>query len=396
VRASRIKISRAWQFAVCFGASALLFEQPGITFAAGLIAWAMFLVIMRRDRRAIVFMASSALAFAGFEWVGRIIIKHNASRLYNTDVDHRFKPNAAMGINLDGIRSPVEADDYADDTFNILLMGDSFVYGVHLDYADTVPVQMERIFAEHRAAPRIRVANFAWPSSSPGPCFRLLKNVGAKYKPDLVVQCLDVTDFRDDIRALSNVGYWDYSPTVYLLRHMGLGGELIALHDAWRPRTWFRRAGRLQQPVPAYWQFVVRQPFAASLTHMKETERNLNRIHAYCRDVLHVPFAVLLLPRNFQYSEAECPYDPARDTYDVLGPYVREPEYWLESLKPRVDFPCGSLLSWFEASPVFPKCFEDDPHWTAAGCSVAAEGIVRFLKSNELVPLSPTTNPAPG
>lgn len=387
---------KPWQFGICFVACALLFEHPIIPLVVGLAAWLLFQLIFKRNRKVLVLMISTALSIACFEWIGRLIIRHNASRFYNTDVDHRFKPDAARGINKDGIRSPVEADDYTDDTFNILLLGDSFVYGVHLDHADTIPVQLEKHFAGRYPDKKIRVVNFAWPSSSPGPCYRLLKNVGAKYKPDLVVECLDVTDFRDDLRALSDVGYWDYSPIVYILRRLGLGGELIQLHDAWRPRIWFRRSERLSQPAPAYWQFVVRQPFAASLTFMKETERNLNLINDYCRNVLKVPFAVVLFPRNFQYSDKECPYDPARDTYDVLGPYVREPERWLESLKPRVDFPCESLLSWFEASPVFPKCFDDDPHWTAAGCGVAAEGIARFLNHQSLLGRQPEATAVPG
>jgi len=377
-------------------ACAFLFNHAAIALAVGLLAWLVYQVGFRRDRRVLALLISSTLSLAAFEWVGRAILKKSVGRTFNTDVDHRLKPNPAEGINSDNIRSRFEAGDFSDDTFNIILLGDSFVFGLYLDEAETVPAHLEHLYRERKASPPVRVLNFGWPSSSPGPCYRLLVDIGAKYKPDLVIDCLDLTDFFNDFESLSKRRYWNFSPTVHLFRSIGLETAMVDLRDAWRPRTWFG-GGHLQGlPVPNNWQFVANQPLAHSLPYMRETEENLRRINDYCRDVLHVPFVTVMIPRNFQYSDRECPDDPNRVYYTPLGPYVREPERWFRELRSRVSFPCESLLAWFEESPVFPKCLPKDPHWSSGGCAVAAEGIARFLDAQGLIAPSPGPTTAPG
>ena len=386
---------RPWQFGACFVGCALLFTHLAITLVVGLTAWLIYLAVFRRDRRVIALLISTSLALVLAETAGRAIIEHRVGRTFNTDVDHRLKPNPAEGVNSDNIRCRVEASDFSDDTFNIILLGDSFVFGLYLEETETVPAHLERLYGERGKGQRVRVLNFGWPSSSPGPCYRLLVDIGAKYKPDLVVDVLDITDFFNDFESQSKRRYWNFSPTVHLIRSIGLESAMVDLRDAWRPRTWFG-GGQIQGlPVPNNWQFVANQPLAHSLPYMRETEKYLRLINDHCRDVLHVPFVTVMIPRNFQYSDRECPDDPNRVYYTPLGPYVREPERWFQQLKTRVDFPCESLLSWFEESPVFPKCFPKDPHWVSAGCAVAAEGISRFLDARGLGPgITPTSAPA--
>lgn len=387
--------AKPWQFGACFVACALLFTHTVIILAVGLMAWLIYLAAFRRDRRVIALLISTSLSFALFEAAGRAIIRRRISRTFNTDVDHRLKPNPAEGINSDGIRSRVEASDFADDTFNIILMGDSFVFGLYLNDDATVAAHLERLYRERGADPRVRVINFGWTSSSPGPGYRLLVDIGAKYKPDLVIDCLDLTDFYDDYLAMSRTRYWNVSPTVHLLRTIGLESTVVEFREAWRPRTWFG-GGQIQGlPVPNNWQFVANQPLAHSLPYMRATEENLRLIGAYCRDVLKAPFVTIMIPRNFQYSDRECADDPNRMYCTPLGPYVREPERWFTELKSRVDFPCESLLKWFEESPVFPKCFPKDPHWVSAGCAVAAEGIARVLNARGLAPPGQQTTTVP-
>lgn len=387
--------AKPWQLVICFVACALLFEQAVIILIAGLAAWLVFQIFFKRNRQILALVISTTLSIAAMEWAGRAIIKHRVGRTFNTDVDHRLKPNAAEGVNSDNIRCCVEASDFSDDTFNIILLGDSFVFGLYLNENETVPAHLERLYGERRTGQRVRVLNFGWPSSSPGPCYRLLVDIGAKYKPDLVIDCLDLTDFFNDFESQSKRRYWNFSPTVHLFRSIGLETTLVNLRNAWRPRTWFG-GGQLEGlPVPNNWQFVANQPLAHSLPYMRAAEENLRKINDHCRDVLKVPFVTIMIPRNFQYSDRECPDDPNRVYYTPLGPYVREPEKWFTALKTRVDFPCESLLTWFEESPVFPKCFPKDPHWVSAGCQVAAEGIARFLDARGLGPgATPTSAPA--
>lgn len=378
--------AKPWQLVICFVACALLFEHTVVVLIVGLAAWLLFQIIFKQNRQILALAISTTLSIAVMEWAGQAIIQHRVSRDFNIDPDHRLKPNPAEGVNSDSIRSRVEASDFSEDTFNIIVLGDSFVFGLYLQEDETVPAHLERLYARRSPAQRVRVLNFGWSSSSPGPGYRLLVDIGAKYKPDLVIDCLDLTDFFNDFESQSKRRYWNFSPTVHLFRSIGLESVMVDLRNAWRPRTWFGGGLLDGLPVPNNWQFVANQPLAHSLPYMRATEENLRKINAHCRDVLRVPFVTVMIPRNFQYSDRECADDPNRIYYTPLGPYVREPERWFTELKSRVDFPCESLLTWFEESPVFPKCFPKDPHWVSAGCAVAAEGIARVLDERGLAP----------
>ena len=76
----------------------------------------------------------------------------------------------------------------------------------------------------------------------------------------------------------------------------------------------------------------------------------------------------------YQHDARESPNARERERYTVMGPYSREPFRFFEELAPEVDYPIFSLLEDFENSGVFPKCFDNDPHWNADGHGVAAAG----------------------
>lgn len=380
--------------AAAFVVSALLFDKVITTLVVGLLAYLFYEVFFRRNPRVIILVVSSLLSFFAFEYFGKYILKAQFAKFFDEGADHRLKPDKELGINSDGIRCPDEADDFTDQTYNIIFLGDSFTYGVKLDYAMCVPAQVESILHERDPRLNARCINFGWISSSPGPSLRLLKDIGAKYKPKLVIMCLDMTDFGDDVRSLSNVGYWEKSPTAFILMRFGLRGVLQELHEStWLNFLWRAQRG-LKRPLPIMRFFVTNQPLEQSILDMQETERNLQRIADYSRETLGAGFILVMMPRHFQYSYREAPNSWEKASYTVMGPYVKEPFKWLAALKARVDYPCYSLLEEFEKTTVFPTCFDDDPHWNAAGCSVAANGIVKILVAEGIATASPTTQPA--
>ncbi|RIK67318.1 MAG: hypothetical protein DCC65_07160 [Planctomycetota bacterium] len=388
------KPHRLSYLALCFVAAALLFDKVITTLVVGLLAYVLYEIVFRRNPRVIVLVVSSVACFVAFEHFGKIILKAQFARVFDEGADHRLKPDKSRGINSDGIRCPYEADHYTDRTYNIVFLGDSFTYGAKLPYEESFPAQVEAILRDRDPALDARCINFGWISSSPGPSLRLLKDIGEKYKPKLVIMCLDMTDFGDDVRSLSNVGYWEKSPTAYLLMQFGLRGALQELHEStWLNILWRAKRG-LTRPLPVMRFFVTNQPLEESILDMQETERNLQRIVDFSRDTLGAKFILVMLPRHFQYSYREAPKSWEKASYTVMGPYVKEPFKWLAALRARVDYPCYSLLEDFEKTSVFPTCFEDDPHWNAAGCRVAAEGIVRILSAEGITRAAAATQPA--
>lgn len=376
-----MKKKDAWVLATCFLLAALLFRGVATTLAVGLLAWIAFQIIRRRNWKVLACVVSCTVSLVLFEAIGAMYMRSVFSKTFYVDADHRLIPNTAKGINSDGVRCPVEASDFRDETFNVIFLGDSFTFGYNCDSPDDAfPSQLEALVRERRGTDRFRVVNFSWPSSSPGPSFRLLRDVGHKYRPDLVILCLDMTDFHDDLRSAADLPAYEDSPTLYLLARAGLADVVFELRRDFRFDSLWRRRRAGDRPLPIHRLFVTDQPLGASLEDMQETERNIRLIAEHCEERLNADFMLVMLPRNYQYSDRESPESYIRVLYDVGGPFVREPFRWLKAFKSRAEFPCYSLLTDFESCGVFPTCFHDDPHWNRAGHTVAAEAIYRILE----------------
>ena len=119
------------------------------------------------------------------EFIGQTLLFRNGVGLFK-NVDHRMKPHTRE-TNGDGIRDAREADAYREEDWNIVFLGDSFVYGLGVERDEAIPRQFEQILAQRSPEKRIRAANFGWVSSSPLLSYRLLRDIGRRYKPDVVV-----------------------------------------------------------------------------------------------------------------------------------------------------------------------------------------------------------------
>ncbi len=323
--------------------------------------------------RLVAVAAVAAISLGFFEWIGGEILRVQVGREFQLTVDHRLVPNSKPDINSDGIRCEYEAEDFDGSTFNIIFLGDSFTYGGFLPHvSEAFPALIEDRLNSN--GDRVRVINFGWPSSSPILSDRLLADLGARYFPDLVVMCLDLTDFRDDPNYARTIRFPHLSPTKFLLRKMGLAW-LIPTGEI--PRWWPWQDER--PPLPKTY-FIVNQPLVQSRPYLGEIEASLRRLERRVREDLKAEFVLVLLPRGLQYSDRESVNYGARVLYTPLGPYVLEPNRWFETYCAATGFQCYSLLQAFRTSQVFPTCYDDDPHWNASGHRVAAEALAVFLR----------------
>ena len=288
------------------------------------------------------------------------------------DPDHRPPGNAAApGWNSDGLRQDREAEGYRDEDLVILFLGDSFTMGFRLAHPEreAFPALIEQRLgarlAEDLAPGALKVANFGWTSASPLLSARRLADIGAKYRPDLVCLCIDMTDPLDDIwyeNLLERRGltwFFDKLPiTIGLLRDHAPGfyRELFALST-----------GRNQ---PALRFFHSEQPLELSRPFLEPLAQNVRRTAELARG-LGADFCVFVHPRNYQYTDREAPEDRELEKefsrHAILGPHSAELFHWFEEFAADVDFPVFELLSDFAASDVHPHCYPDDAHWNPAG-----------------------------
>lgn len=306
-----------------------------------------------------------------FEAVGQSFLFRDKLYFVN-DVDHRMEPFSEPDINSDGIRSFKEATAFQAEDVNIIYLGDSFVYGFKLDAQDSIPSQLEALSRQNHPGLEINVANFGWVSSSPLLSLRLLRDIGRKYNPDVVLLGLDMSDFEDDIKYRKLI---ERQGTYRLLDTAPL--SLLALKKIMRKvRPLFPLHQRIFE-FPAERFFVTAHPMKSMLPYYEEVRRNIEAIHHFSQNELGARFILLIFPRSYQYSDQETPRNWEGRHYEVLGPFAHEPFRYFEEISSELDFPVVSLLEDFQSTEVFPTCFEWDPHWNEQGASIAAEASYR-------------------
>lgn len=311
--------------------------------------------------------------------VHRFLLNHYE---YVRDPDHWPEGAAsAPGWNSDGLAQDREADELTDEDYVILFLGDSFTYGYKLarPHVDAFPWVVERRLRASLDAPDIAVVNFGWTSSSPLLSRRRLEAIGAKYAPDLVVLCIDMTDPRDDIwyRCLLDrrglCAWFDRLPLA------------IRLWKDWAPESYRRLfEWSTDHELPYLRFFACEAPLDETRPFLEPMAANIEDCARAAR-ALGAEFQLFVLPRYFQYSADECPDDREQErpasAHAVLGPHSTAPFTWFErEFAPRVDFPVHSLLEAFARSDERPHCFPDDAHWTPLGHRIAGAEIARQLR----------------
>jgi hypothetical protein len=300
--------------------------------------------------------------------------------------DHRMTTEQYDDVNSDAIRSAYESSDYREEDFNVIVLGDSFVYGMFLGRQDTIPYRLEQI-AKASGQPNVRFINFGWISSSPYLSLRLLKDIGSKYKPDLVIEIVDMTDGWDDTfyqNAVEQKGFFKVA------RHMPVAAFLLGKWGREVVRKeWFSQA---LWGVPWQHYFPMERPLAETRSYLDVNVRNLDETYRYTHDDLHARFAAFVMPRSAQYSTRETPDDKS-DEYTRLGPYSLEPFRYFAEVAPARAYPLIPLLEDFKASTVFPLTFAHDPHLSSEGNKEGARFIWQHLQEHHLLPEAATTTP---
>ncbi|MEE8473872.1 MAG: hypothetical protein V3T01_00885 [Myxococcota bacterium] len=371
----------------------IVFQLPtGLGFA--LVSFAPIVGLVWIARRAPLATALYAAVIGGmlFYVFPKLISARMFSRIaqvHDLSVDHRLEPDGDE-INADGIRFRGEPADLHDDDFVVLFLGDSFTYGHKLDYADSYPYVFEDYLDRRQCAARVRAVNFGWVSSSPLLSLRLLREVGYKYRPDLLVYSLDVTDFHDDLRyqrELHRAGQFefDWTEVMNVFASAYLPWDPIDVRGVFRFKA--KPPGEEETSLPKDRFFVTALPLEQTRPDIERgVMKNLAAMNAFTRGVLDVPFALVVYPRAYQYSRREAPRNWEDDRYQRLGPFVREPWRYIDEVANELPFPVIDLWPAFENSTRFPLFFRNDPHWNRFGSALAAETVIHELIERRLVP----------
>jgi len=380
------------------GLSLALFELPTTwpqrIFVVGLcglvtVPLAFARELRRRPREVGLFVGSALLALSAVKLFEEPLVRLMVSPLYNLDIDHRMS-DCGYCWALDGValreERPIATDDY-----NVIFLGDSFAYG------DMLPNELDAFpFLVERLVPGIRVANFAWPSSSPLLQVRQLRDLGARYSPDLVVVAFDMTDFQDDLvyrsqlEAQGGAEPWTLSVFRIVEVRLGLAIGVPDLSEWLRTRLrWTRAEGPQHRRIESrqHRHFAMSAPLATNQELMEVSWGYLVQLYEES-SALGARFAVVALPRYQHYHPEESPEDWARELFPASDEYLFEPFRWFESKAEIAPFPIFSLLPAFQQTDEPQTVWLDDPHYNEAGHQVAADALAPWLVSAGLVPSS--------
>ncbi len=309
------------------------------------------------------------------EFVGRNFVIRGGAQYFFRDVDHRIPPYARGGINGHGLRMDRESGAFTADATNVILLGDSFVYGFRLDDHQTLPVRLEALARAEWPEREIQVANFGWISASPLLSLRQLREIGEHYRPDTVLLGLDMTDFHDDLkyeRLIARTGVFRALAITPI--SVWLARKVIASSETLDPLH------RLVFGYPGPRFFAMTRPLEESRPWLETSRGYLEEIAHFTRDELNARFVLFVFPRSFQYSDREAQASWEAGEVPDLGPHVHAPFRYFQEIEAELDFPVRPLLSTFERTDVFPTCFDDDQHWNADGVDVAARGILEACR----------------
>jgi len=356
---------------------ASLFSAAAAVFAATLLTY-----VLVRVRPG--WLAGAALVILFYLGLERLVAPHWYWQLQLEqymlvrDPDHRPR-GGRPGWNSDGLRQDLEPEDYREEDVNILFLGDSFTMGSELEdpLRDAFPHVVGRELDARFPGRTVRVANLGWSSSSPLLSLRRLRDIGAKYRPDLVVLCVDMTDPHDDIKWANLL---ERRGICALYEPFPLASKVLS--TALPGVFWWVYERSVGGNLPYHRFFATEQPLAESRPFLEPIAANIELIREEARR-LGAELVVFVLPRWFQYDERECPEDwemaDPRSRHTVLGPHSTEIFGWFEELAEQRGIEVHSLLEDFRTTEVFPTCLVDDPHWNPDGHAVAARGIVARL-----------------
>lgn len=270
-------------------------------------------LIVRRFKEACIIVAISLgllfLIEAGVRLVGSerteiLMLKGGSLAMPDSVLGHRNRPGARMreqgpeftalyAIDGDGLRAPLKdgIEAASSDPFRILLLGDSFTFGIGNNYEETWAHFFEQRMRQQGRT--VEVINAGVPGYDTRTELLYLEGLLSRLQPDVVVLAFLPNDvFTNNLPgnkpALRMVV--ERGEKKHVLHVVSLLQRLIARND-WLYARWYRRSAR--------GPFFERVPPEPVVEQLNITEQLLERVHARCQED-GVALLVLSLPQQFQ------------------------------------------------------------------------------------------------
>jgi hypothetical protein len=361
---------------------------------------------------------SLVLSLCVAEYAAQIVVDRTSGfrQLPSATLHHENPKNAAIhdntGVmvhtNPDGLRTPWTRETFRTQRERIVLMGDSFTFGLGVEDDESVPANLQAILRERFAGDDIAVLNAGVISYSPFLERLAFREVVRHYAPTLTILMIDLGDIGDDYKYARHIMPGsDLERPVFDVAesHYNRDAEIALLKLASPLFTPFRtpwevlrRFRTLRPPPSGYLKFevevdgvldtnrwfILRHPLEKTRPFFEATLSYIEDIARQAREAGSA-FLLVVPPRYFQWSDRECPKDWAAYMRELDEPHEYSIFEFFDEAASRVDFPIKSLLPEFRATTRFPLVFERDAHWNPDGNRFVAEVLADYLSQHGMV-----------
>ncbi len=144
-------------------------------------------------------------------------------------------PPTIVKINSHGFRDYEYSLDKPNNTFRIIVLGDSYTFGLGVELNDSYPKILEKLLNKGVGGWTYEVLNFGVPGSELPEKVELLSDKALFFNPDLLILQYEGTDI---MNFTEKEQYLDYLTKEYLLKHnismkeLNLSSSLGLLHEA--------------------------------------------------------------------------------------------------------------------------------------------------------------------
>ncbi len=346
-----------------------------------------------------------ALAEAFMRWDGRWSYYEGLTNYIKKNEPYVHSPNQELyyedrhkefwyklscnSLGLRDIEHPIKKEK---NEFRILCLGDSFTEGYGVDFEDSWPRQLSRIFEEKGVSTKISVMMGGRYLCDPFLCFDRLNRLLLPYQPDLVLLPINGTDFSDAMRygGLERFGSV-YAPVSKEAHKLQLVGDTVIrglFFGAFDTRkyifpVWSLR--RLILDACCRWSHLARGVcfglFGFSTDFYSPSEKYRFELELFSKfQGLLEKFKELGKENAFQFVPVLFPL--LTDHRDVQWPYYLERGF--------SDNHQLNLFPFFENMSLVEKqshYWPLDTHFNEKGYRVFAEQVAQFLIKSQLVPV---------
>jgi hypothetical protein len=314
---------------------------------------------------------------------------------------HTAEWDVEYRTNSDGFHDH-EFPAIGDSAYKIALIGDSFAEGFGVELDSSIGKRLERSCNAVGGRRRVAVMNFGLAGYSPLIEYVLLTNRVLAYRPDLVIQCYDMSDVKEDhLYAMLT----DFDGRRRPLSVLPVKPSNFRIQS----RPWWWLKGFIQSHSYLY-SLMTSFPHGSGDTpdpgppsidgaggrHMLDSTEEYwapyfeasQKYLKLCADTLRslgITFVLCTYPYGIQVSPEE--WKDGRMAYGFGSGIYRSAIFQsLEKFAQIEGVPFVNMTAAFKARSDGSLYFRYDPHWTSRGHRVAADTLFTYLQKHHWLP----------